>query len=152
MSHSPARNSQLPLLLLIILAATACGKSPPKQAGDADSLAIVAAMEQGNSGKVASPAFRKDRVPVALAAAQDYCRGSICKDYKILPPSNSLMPPPSRPISVTDADRANGIEDKCCVVVSYLARSGAGPWKDELFDGIYTKRSGAWKKLQRFCI
>ena len=45
MSHSPARNSQLPLLLLVILAATACGKSPPKQAGNADSVAIVAAAE-----------------------------------------------------------------------------------------------------------
>ena len=31
MSHSPARNSQLPLLLLMILAATSCGKSPPRE-------------------------------------------------------------------------------------------------------------------------
>jgi hypothetical protein len=45
MSHSPARNSQLPLLLLVILAATACGKSPPKQADGADSVALVAAMK-----------------------------------------------------------------------------------------------------------
>jgi hypothetical protein len=167
MSRPPARNRQLSLLLLIILAATACSKSPPKQATREDSLkALVEAMKQGDSGKAARPAVvvPKDLVPVALAAAQDYCRqygpggavaagaSIICKDYKLLPPPSPTSPSyfedsVSKHLQVTDADRANGIEDKWCVGFSYVARSGAGPWKDNSFQGIFTKQSAAWKKL-----
>lgn len=140
---SPPLTAGFRLSLLMILAVTACGKSPPKQAANADSVAFVKALEHANSGQAASPAVPKDLVPVALAAAQDDSRhqGLECKDYKVQPPSNSS----SLALAVTDADRANGIEDKWDVAVSYVAKGGAGPWKDEVFEGVFTKQNGAWK-------
>jgi len=145
MSHSPTANSQLRLLLLMILAATACGKSPPKQAGDADSAAFVQALERGHSDTAASPAVPKDLVPVALAAAQHECRtnGLICKDYEV---STEGL----RRCQLTSADRANGYEDKWFVRITYLNRRDARePWKDNSNVNTYLQHSGqnsgAWQ-------
>jgi hypothetical protein len=125
----------------MILAATACGKSPPKQAGNADSLAFVAAMEQGGGGK-AVPAIvvPKDLTLVAIAAAQNNCsRGRVeCKDYKIQPDGSGAR-------ELTAADRANGIEDRWCVTVSSLRRYAGQPWADLEYGKRYTKHSGAWQ-------
>jgi hypothetical protein len=151
MSHSPARNSQLPVLLLVILAATACGKSPPKQAGNADSVAF----EQGNSGEAAPPAVvvPKDLVPVAFASAQTGCSQyhpgdtlavpaphAECKDYKISAKAH---------LDLTAADRANGTEDEWCVTVSYIRREAADRrWEDQLSTNNFTEHSGGWKAGQ----
>jgi hypothetical protein len=141
MSHSPARNSQLPLLLLVILAATACGKSPAKQADGADSLAFVAAMEQGGSGKAASPAVvvPKDLVPVAIAATQKWCSNdrSTCKDYEVSPKT-------SKHLQLTAADRANGYEDAWCLTITYLERIGKEPWFAVETHRFFAKHGGAW--------
>jgi hypothetical protein len=135
-------------LLLVILAATACSKSPPKQAGDAASVASVA-VEQGNSGKAASPAevVPKDLVPVAIAAAQNDCThgfvmglGKVsfeCEDFHIQPDAKAQ--------AVTAADQANGIGAKWCLTVTALRKRSAGPWEDFSASGVYSKRGAAWE-------
>ena len=144
MSHAPTANSQLRLVLLMILAATACGKSPPKQAaGDADSAAFVKAMENGDSASSPAVTVPKDLVPVALASAQSWCgtKGFTCKDYKISTEGTSHS-------QLTSADRANGYEDKWCVSISFVLKVASQPWQDHTYTGIYTEHSGAWQYLR----
>lgn len=148
MSHAPTGNSHLLLFLLLILAATGCGESRPKQGDGAD--------EPPNSGGTGgATAVPKDLVGVAITFAQDNClpKPLECKDHRIAPvPRNrddlerlGIVPLASFAAVITDADRANGIEDKWCVVVAYLLRVGAEPWRDGSVAGIYIKRSGAWQ-------
>jgi hypothetical protein len=136
MSHSPARNSQLPLLLLVILAATACGKSPPKQAGNADTS--VNATAGASIGAYQGPVIPKDLVSLALATAQNYCQkeGATCQDYKV-------DPNPRLGEVVTDADRANGLQDRLCVHISFLYKEPGG-FRDGGHTFSFTKRTGAW--------
>ena len=156
MSHAPTANSQFRLLLLMILAATACGKSPPKQAGDGDSAAFVQALERGDTGQAAGPAVPEDLVPVALASAENYCRREhydlngpfrlICKDYEVYTKRNSNGVYETAHLELTSADRANGVEDKWCVAISFLSRRDARPaWQDDSYRTTYTKHSGAWQ-------
>lgn len=159
MSHSPTRSTQLPRFLLMILAATSCGESRPKQDDGADG-------SPSQAQAVDFPVVPKDLVSVALTSAQNNCsqngpgdpqmQYSECKDHKIQPAPRSESDLQARgsavslALEVTDADRANGIEDKWCVTVSYLARRAAEPWQDVAFFGEYTKRiGGAWQYQRR---
>lgn len=140
----------------MILVATACSKSPPKQAGDADSAEFVAAMEQGGNGEASRAAIvvPKDLVPVAVAAPQKECAhdpdalpamaggpgpeaNATCKNYEVSAKA-------SKHLQLTAADRANGYEDKWCVTTTYVRRVAQGPWSDAVYLAYYEKNGGAW--------
>lgn len=103
---------------------------------------------EGSLQQVAMDSAKKDCNKCGQAGTDPNCDGVSrvrevreCKGYAIRPDLSSAR-------TLTAADRANGIEDKWCVTVSFLGRVDARPWEDLTFGGVYTKRSGAWQLEQ----
>ena len=91
------------------------------------------------------PAEAKEK---ALSIAKDSCVlfvGDRCQDYSI---------GCSEEKEITNADKANNIEERWCLTVEYLRSSpalGSGDWRDIKDPYLLVKRNGIWEAKYGVC-
>ena len=85
---------------------------------------------------------------LALNTAKDKCvlfKGDQCQDYSI---------GCSEEKEITNADKANNVEERWCVTVEYLRSSpalGPGDWKDRKDPYLLVKRDSIWEATHGVC-